>query len=72
MSASTHRSVLVVGAGPVGLSCALALRANDVEVAVLEAEPEDRLRPGSRAIYTHRASLELLERTQPGLGRELG
>jgi 3-(3-hydroxy-phenyl)propionate hydroxylase len=72
MSASTHRSVLVVGAGPVGLSCALALRAHDVEVAVLEAEPEDRLRPGSRAIYTHRASLELLERTQPGLGRELG
>lgn len=72
MSASTRRSVLVVGAGPVGLSCALALRAHDVEVAVLEAEPEDRLRPGSRAIYTHRASLELLERTQPGLGRELG
>lgn len=66
------RPVLVVGAGPVGLSCALALRALDVEVAVLESEPEDRLRPGSRAIYTHRASLELLERSRPGLGRELG
>lgn len=76
MSASTSstasRSVLVVGAGPVGLSCALALRAHDIEVAVLEAEPEDRVRPGSRAIYTHRASLELLEGTRPGLGRELG
>jgi len=61
-----------VGAGPVGLSCALALRARDLEVAVLEAEPEDRLRPGSRAIYTHRASLELLEGSRPGLGAELG
>lgn len=69
---TASRSVLVVGAGPVGLSAALALRAHDLEVAVLEAAPEDRLRPGSRAIYTHRASLELLERSRPGLGRELG
>ncbi|MDQ3645274.1 MAG: FAD-dependent monooxygenase [Actinomycetota bacterium] len=69
---TAHRPVLVVGGGPVGLSAALALRAHDIEVAVLEAEPEDRPRPGSRAIYTHRASLELLERTQPGLGREIG
>lgn len=69
---SAHRPVLVVGGGPVGLSAALALRAQGLEVAVLEAQPEGRLRPGSRAIYTHRASLELLERTQPGLGREIG
>jgi len=63
--------VIVVGAGPVGLSCALALRAHGLDATVLEAEPEDRLRPGSRAIYTHRASLELLERMRPGLGWKL-
>lgn len=61
----------MVGAGPVGLCCALALRAQGVEVTVLEAESEARLRPGSRAIYVHRASLEVLERMQPGLGRQL-
>jgi 3-(3-hydroxy-phenyl)propionate hydroxylase len=38
---------------------------------VLEAEPEDTIRPGSRAIYVHRASLELLERAHPGLGRTI-
>jgi len=60
--------VLVVGAGPVGLSCALALRGHGIQATVLEARPEDEQRPGSRAIYTHRASLELLEQMRPGLG----
>ena len=72
MSAGGGRAALVVGAGPVGLSCALALRALGVQATVLESEPEDRLRPGSRAIYVHRASLELLERIRSGLGREIG
>ena len=62
----------MVGAGPVGLSCALALHARGVGVTVLEAEPGDEARPGSRAIYVHRASLELLERIRPGLGRSIG
>lgn len=66
-----QRAVLVVGAGPVGLSCALALRARGVEVTVLEARSEGEPRPGSRAIYTHRASLELFERMRPGLGSGL-
>ncbi len=65
------RAVLVVGAGPVGLSCALALRARGMEATVLEARREDGPRPGSRAIYTHRASLELLEQMRTGLGSEL-
>jgi 3-(3-hydroxy-phenyl)propionate hydroxylase len=67
-----RRTAIVAGAGPVGLSCALALRARGVQATVLEAEPGDELRPGSRAIYVHRASLELLERAHPGLGRGLG
>jgi 3-(3-hydroxy-phenyl)propionate hydroxylase len=65
------RPVLVVGAGPVGLTAALALRALDVPVTVLEAEPRERVRPGSRAIYVHRESLALLEQVRPGLGWEL-
>lgn len=60
--------VVVVGAGPVGLTAALALRARDIPVTVLEADPADRVRPGSRAIFVHRASLALLERHCPGLG----
>ena len=63
--------MLVVGAGPVGLSCALALRAHGVVVTILDERSEDEPRPGSRAIYTHRASLELLEQMRPGLGFEL-
>lgn len=65
------RSVIVVGAGPVGLSCALALHAEGVDVTVLEAEPEDRQRAGSRAIFTHGASLRLLEGMRAGTGAEL-
>jgi 3-(3-hydroxy-phenyl)propionate hydroxylase len=65
------QSVLVVGAGPTGLGSALALRAHDVPVTVLEADPEDRVRPGSRAIYVHGATLRILEQAKPGLGEEL-
>jgi len=63
--------VVVVGAGPVGLSAALALRAAGLAATVLEAEPESRLRPGSRAIYVHGTTLALLDRIHPGLGRRL-
>ncbi|MGH8976257.1 MAG: FAD-dependent oxidoreductase, partial [Acidimicrobiia bacterium] len=64
-------AVVVVGAGPVGLASALALRARGLPVVVLEAEPEDRNRPGSRAIFVHRESLELLDAWVPGLGRRV-
>jgi 3-(3-hydroxy-phenyl)propionate hydroxylase len=59
---------IVVGAGPIGLTAALALRARGLPATIIEAEPENRQRPGSRAIYIHGATLKLLERIRPGVG----
>ncbi|MGI5457250.1 FAD-dependent monooxygenase [Streptomyces sp. CA-249302] len=63
--------VVVVGAGPVGLSAALALRAHGLPVALLESEAKDRVRPGSRALFVHRETLALLDGMQPGLAEEI-
>ncbi|GAA4712511.1 FAD-dependent oxidoreductase [Phytohabitans rumicis] len=68
---TNHRPVVVVGAGPVGMSAALALRALGRPATVLEAGTEDRLRPGSRAIFVHGATLEVLDRSSPGLAGDL-
>ncbi|EST55567.1 monooxygenase [Brevibacillus panacihumi W25] len=62
------RPVLVVGAGPIGLTAALALRSLGIPATVIEAEPKGRMRPGSRAIYFHKATLSHLEEISPGLG----
>jgi 3-(3-hydroxy-phenyl)propionate hydroxylase len=67
----SEESVLVVGAGPVGLTAALALRAHGLAVTILEADPEDRVRPGSRALFVHRESLAALQRMRPGLGTRI-
>lgn len=66
-----HRQVVIVGAGPVGLTAALALRALGRQVTILESEPEGRARPGSRAIFIHTATLDVLDRLSPGLADEL-
>ena len=65
------RDIIVVGAGPVGLTAALAVRATGRPVTVLEAGAAERIRPGSRAIFLHKVTLEVLERIRPGLGWEL-
>lgn len=65
------KEVIVVGAGPVGLTAALALRALGRRPTVIEAGAQDRVRPGSRAIFIHKATLSVLQRIQPGLGHEL-
>lgn len=71
MTEQNHRPVIVVGAGPVGMSAALSLRALGRPATVLEAGEQDRLRPGSRAIFVHRATLEVFERSSPGLAGDL-
>src|SRR3970282_889294 len=50
--------VVVVGAGPLGLVCALALALQDIPVLVLESEPE--LFKDLRAGSFHPPSLEVL------------
>ncbi|WP_249123866.1 FAD-dependent oxidoreductase [Saccharopolyspora erythraea] len=57
-------SVVVVGAGPVGLALALGLARRGVRVTVLEAG--DSVCAGSRAICLSRHSLEVLERLGVG------
>src|SRR6516165_8145652 len=68
---TSHEPVIVVGAGPVGLTAALAIRAAGLPATILEAEAEKRTRPGSRAIYVHGTTLRVLERLRPGLGTRL-
>jgi 3-(3-hydroxy-phenyl)propionate hydroxylase len=65
------RPLIVVGAGPVGLTAALAARSQHLPVLVLEAEPEDRIRPGSRATYLFQETLDLLDRVAPGVSEPL-
>jgi 3-(3-hydroxy-phenyl)propionate hydroxylase len=69
--ADPRSPIIVVGAGPVGLTAALAARAFGRPVLVVEAGAPDRVRPGSRAIFLHRVTLQLLERIRPGLGERL-
>jgi 3-(3-hydroxy-phenyl)propionate hydroxylase len=63
-----YRQVLVAGAGPIGMTAALALRSQGIPATIIEAEPEGRIRPGSRAIYFHKATLKHFEEIYPGLG----
>jgi 3-(3-hydroxy-phenyl)propionate hydroxylase len=65
------RDVVIVGAGPVGLAAALAVHAHGRQATVIEAGASDRVRPGSRAIFLHNVTLQLLERVRSGLGHEL-
>lgn len=71
MKMANIRDVLVIGAGPVGMTAALALYNQGIQATIIEAEPEGRERAGSRAIYLHRETLKLLESISLGLGFKL-
>ena len=64
---TTRRPVVVVGAGPVGLTVAIDLALQDVPVVVLDEN--DRVSHGSRAICFAKRSLEIYDRL--GCGQEL-
>jgi 3-(3-hydroxy-phenyl)propionate hydroxylase len=63
--------VLVAGGGPVGLSAALLCAARGLTVTVLEAQAETAERPGSRAIFLHGASLDILARADLALAQRI-
>ncbi|CAF1190974.1 unnamed protein product [Adineta steineri] len=66
-----NRSVIVIGAGPIGLTAALALHSFGHQVTVLESSSAKQPPQGSRAIFIHSATLHILDRICPGLGRDL-
>jgi 3-(3-hydroxy-phenyl)propionate hydroxylase len=58
MSSGERHDAIIVGAGPVGAICALALARKGLSVALIEAEPEINRNP--RAATTHPATLEMM------------
>jgi 3-(3-hydroxy-phenyl)propionate hydroxylase len=67
-----HWPVVIVGAGPVGLSLAIDLKLRGIDTVLLEAErkaPESVAGFGSRAICYAKRSLEILDRL--GVGQQM-
>ncbi len=60
MTTSSHTDVLVVGAGPTGLTCALLLAREGVPVRVIDASPTPITQ--ARAMFIHVRTLELWDR----------
>jgi 3-(3-hydroxy-phenyl)propionate hydroxylase len=65
--AAVRRPVVIVGAGPVGLSAAIDLALRDIPVVVLD--DADRIGEGSRGICWSKRTLEILDRL--GVGERL-
>jgi len=63
--------VAIVGAGPVGLSAALACHALKLRTVIVESESETRVRPGSRALFLHREPLTELATYEPGIDDQI-
>lgn len=63
--------IIIVGAGPTGMTAALAARAKWLRTLLIESDPEEQVRPGSRALFVHNEPLAVLESVHPGLARQL-
>ncbi|MEE9319290.1 MAG: FAD-dependent oxidoreductase [Granulosicoccus sp.] len=57
---TTRHSVVVIGAGPIGLAAAIDLAQNDIPVVVID--DNDRVSWGSRAVCYAKRPLEILDR----------
>jgi 3-(3-hydroxy-phenyl)propionate hydroxylase len=71
MAMIERHPVIVAGAGPTGLTAALALRAQGIPALLIEADPQQQPRPGTRATFIHNEPLAELERLHSGLGQAL-
>jgi 3-(3-hydroxy-phenyl)propionate hydroxylase len=63
--------LIVVGAGPTGMTAALAARKHGLRTLVIEADQEAQARSGSRALFIHREPLAVLESLHTGLAQQL-
>jgi 3-(3-hydroxy-phenyl)propionate hydroxylase len=63
--------VAIVGAGPVGLSAALACHGLGLRTTIVESDSETRVRPGSRALFLHREPLTELAQFEPGIDEQI-
>lgn len=63
--------ILIAGAGPAGLTAALALHAHGLQARILESRAMSDSLTGSRALFVHHDSLALLEAISPGLGQAI-
>ncbi len=62
-----HQPIIIVGAGPVGLTAALMLARQGLPSIVVEAQ-NDISQEGSKAVVIQRRTLEILEEAAPGVG----
>jgi 3-(3-hydroxy-phenyl)propionate hydroxylase len=62
-----HHRVLIVGAGPVGLSAAIDLAIQGIEVLVIDES--EKVSTGSRAICVSKRTLEISDRL--GIGKDM-
>lgn len=62
-----HAPIIIVGAGPVGLTAALMLAKQGLPSIVVEAQ-NDISQEGSKAVVIQRRTLEIFEEAAPGVG----
>ncbi len=64
---SKQQPVIIIGAGPVGLTAALTLAKQGLPSIVVEAQ-DDISQEGSKAVVIQRRTLEIFDDAAPGVG----